>query len=82
MARKEEQLRISLAKAVVDKANQLVDPLEPFPVFRRYNKNGIDARLYIKRVNDLSEDVKNWAFQLTKRNMQKKYGCLIMLTLI
>lgn len=41
-------------------------------MFRKYNKNGIDASLYIKRVNDLNDDVKNWAFQLTKRNMQKK----------
>lgn len=72
LARKEEQMRISLAKSVVDKANQLIDPLEPFTVFRKYNKNGIDAELSVKRVNDLNNDVRNWAFSLTKRNMQKK----------
>lgn len=72
MLRKEEQQRISLAKAVVDKANKLIDPLEPFPVFRKYSKNGINAELYIKRVTELDENVKQWAFNLTKKNLQSK----------
>lgn len=71
--RKEEQHRLKLAKQVVDRANELTDPLEPFAIFRRFNKNGIEAELYIKRVNDLDDDVKDWIFDLTKRNMKEKY---------
>lgn len=53
-------------------ANKLEDPLEPFPVFKKFNKNGIDAELFVKKCNQLSEGTKNWAFSLTKRNMQTK----------
>lgn len=58
---------------VVAEANKLLDPLEPFPVFRKYNKNGLDAELYIKRSGDLDECTKQWAFNLTKKNMQLKF---------
>lgn len=58
--------------AVVEKANKLTDPLEPFPVFRKFNKNGIEADLYIKKIVGLDESVKSWTFNLTKRNMQLK----------
>lgn len=71
--RKEEQQRISQAMAVVEKANKLEDPMEPFPVFRKFNKNGIEAELFVKRMADLDEQTKDWAFNLTKRNMQSKY---------
>lgn len=57
----------------MDAANKLSDPLEPFPVFRAYNKNAINAQLYVKRVTELEEPVKQWIFNLTKRNMQAKY---------
>lgn len=77
MKRKEEQQKILLAMSVVDKANKLTDPLEPFPVFRKYNKNGVEAELFIKKVADLDESTKNWVFNLTKRNMQLKYFLVI-----
>lgn len=73
MQRKVEQLRISLAKAAVDKANALQDPMEPFSVFRSYNKEGLDCNLFVKKVTDLDEEVKSWIFKLTKKNMQVKY---------
>ena len=72
MARKEEQMRISQAKSVVDKANKLIDPLEPFPVFRKYNKNGIQATLSMKRVTELPATKTDWIFNLTKSNMKSK----------
>lgn len=72
MARKEEQMRISQAKSVVDKANKLTDPLEPFPVFRKYNKNGIQAMLSMKRVTELPTTKTDWIFNLTKSNMKAK----------
>lgn len=73
LQRKEEQNRVSQAMAAIAQANGLDDPLEPFPVFRKYNKNSIEADLFIKRGNKLDESTKNWAFALTKRNMQTKY---------
>lgn len=66
-------MRIAMAKETVDRANKLTDPLEPFPVFRKFNKNGIEAELYIKRVTNLDETVKQWIFNLTKTNMKSKY---------
>lgn len=73
MQRKEEQLKLSISKAAVDKANKLTDPLEPFPVFRKFNKNGLSIELSVHRVTDLDEETKMWAFDLTKRNMQERY---------
>lgn len=73
LARKEEQKLLSAARASVAAANALPDPLEPFPVFRRYAKNGIECNLYVKKVSDIEDRVVEWAFQLTKRNMQTKY---------
>lgn len=73
MQRKEEQQKLSIAKAAVDKANKLVDPLEPFSVFRKFNKNGLTTELSVHRVTDLDEETKLWIFNLTKRNMQEKY---------
>ncbi|KAF2899300.1 hypothetical protein ILUMI_06880 [Ignelater luminosus] len=71
--RKEEQHRLKLAKQVVDKANELEDPLTPFHTFRTFNKNDVCAELFIKRVIVLDEDVKTWIFDLTKRNMKDRY---------
>lgn len=72
LQRKEEQNRVSQAMAAVAQANNLEDPLEPFPVFRKYNKNGIEAELFIRKCSNLDESTKNWAFALTRRNMQAK----------
>lgn len=71
-------MRIALAKEIVDKANKLPDPLEPFAVFRKFNKNGIEAELFIKRVTNLDENLKQWIFNLTKTNMQAKYFSLLI----
>lgn len=71
--RKEEQHRIKLAMQVVDSANALTDPLEPFPAFRRFFKNGVDVTLSIKRVTDLDQTVKDWIYNLTEKNMKEKY---------
>ncbi|XP_050510510.1 N-alpha-acetyltransferase 40 [Diabrotica virgifera virgifera] len=73
LQRKEEQSRISQAMTIVANANKLEDPLEPFPVFRKFNKNGLEAELFVKKAVDLDQNVKDWAFNLTKKNMQLKY---------
>nr|CAH7763757.1 unnamed protein product [Callosobruchus chinensis] len=73
MQRKEEQMRIGKAMTVVSEANKLADPMEPFQVFRKFNKNGLNVELSVKRSTDLESAVKQWAFELTKKNMQLKY---------
>lgn len=75
LLRKGEQMKISLSKAVVDKANKLKDPLEPFTAFKKFNKNNLNADLRIQRVIELDEETKEWIFNLTKKNMQVKYVC-------
>lgn len=82
LARKEVQLRLSSAKSVVQKANQLSDPLEPFSVFRTYKKNDIEATLCIKRVTELDEGVREWIFGLTKENMQSKYVWFVVIVIV
>lgn len=72
LQRKKEQNRMNQAMAAVAQANGLEDPLEPFPVFRKFNKNNIEVELFIKKCSQLNEGTKNWAFSLTKRNMQSK----------
>lgn len=63
---------MSQAMAIVAEANNLEDPLEPFPVFKKYCKNGIEVELFIRKCGKLDEGTKNWTFSLTKRNMQSK----------
>lgn len=60
----------------VAEANKLEDPMEPFPVFRIFNKNGINAELSVKKGSCLEEGAKQWAFNLTKKNMQQKLVCI------
>lgn len=71
--RKDEQLRISHAMEVVKKANTLIDPMEPFTAFKKFDKNGVVAELFVKRGVELDESFHSWAFSLTKKNMQHKY---------
>ncbi|KAF5270859.1 hypothetical protein FQA39_LY08304 [Lamprigera yunnana] len=71
--RKEEQYKLKVSMLAVERANKLLDPLEPFPAFQMFKKNNIDAVLYAKKVIDLDVNVKDWIFNLTKRNMQNKY---------
>lgn len=72
LQRKKEQNRMNQAMAVVTQANDLEDPLEPFPVFRKFNKNNLEVEFFTKKCSQLNEGTKNWAFSLTKRNMQSK----------
>lgn len=58
--------------AIVAEANKLEDPLDAFPVFRKFNNNGLEAQLFIKKAGQLDENTRQYAFYLTKRNMQVK----------
>ncbi|KAK9878465.1 hypothetical protein WA026_022105 [Henosepilachna vigintioctopunctata] len=56
LQRKGEQMEVSQAMQIVPQANKLEDPLEPFPVFRKFSKNVMNAELYVTRVVNLRLD--------------------------
>uniref|UniRef100_G3UEK8 N-alpha-acetyltransferase 40 n=1 Tax=Loxodonta africana TaxID=9785 RepID=G3UEK8_LOXAF len=51
----------------------LGDPLEAFPVFKKYDRNGLNVSIECKRVSGLEPATVDWAFDLTKTNMQSMY---------
>lgn len=57
--------------AAVAKANALLDPLEPFPAFRKFDRDGLTAELTCKKVGQLDSETLEWVFELTERNMRK-----------
>ncbi|XP_053134496.1 N-alpha-acetyltransferase 40 isoform X3 [Hemicordylus capensis] len=59
--------------AKVEAANKLGDPLEAFPVFKKYDRNGLNVSIECKRVSSLDPATLDWAFELTKVNMQTLY---------
>lgn len=66
-------MKLVAAKIVVDNANKLEDPLQPFPVFRKFSKNNVEVELSVSKVANLHADVIDWIFNLTKKNMFEKY---------
>uniref|UniRef100_A0A8C2MPN3 N-alpha-acetyltransferase 40 n=1 Tax=Cricetulus griseus TaxID=10029 RepID=A0A8C2MPN3_CRIGR len=66
--RLEEQVAMDAVCAKVDAANKLGHPLEAFP-----DCNGLNVSIECKRVSGLEPDTVDWAFNLTKTNMQTMY---------
>ncbi|NXP73430.1 NAA40 acetyltransferase, partial [Ramphastos sulfuratus] len=52
---------------------QLQDPLEAFPVFKKYDRNGLNVAIECRRAAGLEQATLDWAFELTKANMQQLY---------
>ncbi|KAJ7365417.1 N-alpha-acetyltransferase 40 [Desmophyllum pertusum] len=73
LKRKEEMAKVSAAQAVVDVANEVKDPLAPLTAFRSFKRNELDLHLECQRVTDMSAKDIDWAFDLTKHNMQLLY---------
>ncbi|XP_012318551.1 N-alpha-acetyltransferase 40 isoform X3 [Aotus nancymaae] len=71
--RLEERAAMDAVCAKVDAANRLGDPLEAFPVFKKYDRNGLNVSIECKRVSGLDPATVDWAFDLTKTNMQTMY---------
>ncbi|XP_049992840.1 N-alpha-acetyltransferase 40 isoform X1 [Alexandromys fortis] len=71
--RLEERAAMDAVCAKVDAANRLGDPLEAFPVFKKYDRNGLNISIECKRVSGLEPATVDWAFDLTKTNMQTMY---------
>lgn len=73
MKKKEESAKFDKLWLKVDAANKVEDPLAAFPVFKKYERNGLSVSFETKRVGDLDESVVNWAYELTKSNMEALY---------
>ncbi|XP_063293712.1 N-alpha-acetyltransferase 40 [Pelobates fuscus] len=71
--RQEERAAMAAVCAKVQAANQLGDPLGAFPVFKKYDRNGLNLTIQCCKVADLDEKTLDWAFELTKKNMQLLY---------
>ncbi|XP_022330386.2 N-alpha-acetyltransferase 40-like [Crassostrea virginica] len=71
--RKEENAKLEAALAKVEKANQIADPLELLSPFKKFERNGLQLRIECKKVTNMEKELIDWAFQLTKANMQTLY---------
>ncbi|GFR60797.1 N-alpha-acetyltransferase 40 [Elysia marginata] len=71
--KKEEYAKMAACFTKVEAANQVEDPLAPFPVFRKYERNGLNIDFETKRVSSLDEATTQWAFDLVKKNMKTLY---------
>ncbi|KAG9351673.1 hypothetical protein JZ751_022924 [Albula glossodonta] len=71
--RLEERAAMDAVFAKVEAANKLEDPLAAFPVFKKYDRNGLNLHIECKRVSSLASSTVEWAFELTRANMQNLY---------
>ncbi|XP_002739028.1 N-alpha-acetyltransferase 40-like [Saccoglossus kowalevskii] len=73
MKRKEESAKLAVSQAKVDAANKLEDPMNSLGIFKKFDRNGMNLTIECKKVTDLEKDTTEWAFGLTKSNMQEFY---------
>lgn len=71
--RKEETAKLDAAVAKVDIANKIEDPMSLLEPFRKFERNGLNLTIESKRVTDLDKETIDWAFDLTRLNMQELY---------
>ncbi|KAM9425254.1 N-alpha-acetyltransferase 40 isoform 3-T3 [Pholidichthys leucotaenia] len=71
--RLEERAAMDAVCAKVDAANKLEDPLAAFPAFTKYDRNGLNLQIECRRVTSLNPLSVEWAFELTRANMQTLY---------
>ncbi|XP_023990354.1 N-alpha-acetyltransferase 40 isoform X4 [Salvelinus sp. IW2-2015] len=72
-ARLAERAAMDAVCAKVDRANKLDDPLAAFPIFKKYDRNGLNLQIECKRVSTLNPISVEWAYELTRTNMQTLY---------
>merc|ERR1711974_32323 len=61
--------RVKLVKA----ANNVEDPLENLPSFKKFEKGGMNVMISAERVTDLDQTTKDWLLDLITRNMKALY---------
>ncbi|MBN3284028.1 NAA40 acetyltransferase, partial [Polyodon spathula] len=70
LKRLEERAALDAVCARVESANKLDDPLAAFPVFKKYDRNGLNLVIECQRVSMLKPGTLDWAYELTRANMQ------------
>lgn len=73
MKRKEESAKMAVSLEKVEKANKIPDPMDFVKPFRRFERNGLSLTIEFKRASEMTEGEIEWAFKLTKKNMQTLY---------
>jgi len=72
-AHKAHLAQLSASQSRVAAANALQDPLAPFSIFHKYDKNSIQVSVTCHPVAALDPATMEWVFDLTKRNMETLY---------
>lgn len=73
LIRKERQKVISVAWEVVQKANNIDDPLCKFAAFTKFTKNDFTVSLSCHPVTELDKETVDTIFNLEKENMKQLY---------
>ncbi|XP_078592744.1 N-alpha-acetyltransferase 40-like [Branchiostoma floridae x Branchiostoma japonicum] len=71
--RKEEQAKLAASFTLVEAANKQEDPMATMAPFKKYERNGLNLAIECKKVAELDKDTVDWAFSITKDNMQTLY---------
>eukprot|EP01125_Pyxidicula_operculata_P014684 TRINITY_DN4918_c0_g1_i2.p1 TRINITY_DN4918_c0_g1~~TRINITY_DN4918_c0_g1_i2.p1 ORF type:complete len:250 (+),score=29.12 TRINITY_DN4918_c0_g1_i2:100-849(+) len=77
--KKKEDKKLALekhkaAKVIVDAAYAVPNHLDNFKPFSKYTMSGLDLVIEYYTIDNLPKDVFNWAFELTKTNMEEIYN--------
>jgi len=73
MKKKEETIKLAAKIALVDAANAQEDPMSTLQPFKKFDRNGLNVAISCHRVGQLDQETVDWAFELTKANMQTLY---------
>jgi len=65
--------QLTASQSRIAAANALADPLAPFTLFQKYDKNSIQVSVTCQSVSSLDSSTIDWVFDLTKRNMETLY---------
>eukprot|EP00820_Chromera_velia_P028564 Cvel_36576.t1-p1 / transcript=Cvel_36576.t1 / gene=Cvel_36576 / organism=Chromera_velia_CCMP2878 / gene_product=N-alpha-acetyltransferase 40, putative / transcript_product=N-alpha-acetyltransferase 40, putative / location=Cvel_scaffold7462:224-596(-) / protein_length=124 / sequence_SO=supercontig / SO=protein_coding / is_pseudo=false len=71
---REGDAALKLAKEKVQQANEATDLLESFPVFRKYERNGINVVMEGCAASDVPKELMQKIFNLAKTNMESLYN--------
>ena len=72
-ARKAAAEKALQVQALLKQLLQDPDLLAPFPVFKTYSRNGLNLNLQYYTAESMPTELKAWAFDLTKTNIQQAY---------
>lgn len=73
LKRKEDTAKLAAKMAIVDAANAQEDPMSSMLPFKKFDRNGIHVSILCQKVGQLDAELTEWAFNLTKSNMETLY---------